>query len=334
MNATIRRLSIPFLALSVLLLAALPTDARQGADLGNDGVDMDCADFGELNAARAYFATDGGSAARNVDNLDADRDGLACEPGDDGDATEPPADTDGDGLTDAEEVQHGTDITRADTDGDGTDDRDEVAAGTDPTDPASAPGGGPGPGDLLVQVFTCPPGYAGTDYVGQCAATGGVAFSTGPAGGEVTDTATTGANGAAFFEDLGVGAFVVAADLPGDALDRVEIFCAAPGDTEPRAITRNGLTAITADVRAGEQLTCSFYVVPADAGQPSAAPSAVPSAKPSASAKPSTRPTTLPNTGTGGPASTGVDDLAPDLMLAAGALIALIGTATAVRRRV
>ena len=66
------------------------TNEDTGApDLGNDGVDMDCADFPELNAARGYFVGDGGSPSRNVDNLDADRDGQACEPGDDGDNTEP-----------------------------------------------------------------------------------------------------------------------------------------------------------------------------------------------------------------------------------------------------
>jgi quercetin dioxygenase-like cupin family protein len=59
------------------------------ADLGNDGVDMNCGDFGELNAAQLYFTGDGGSADRNVDNMDADRDGAACEAGDDGDVTEP-----------------------------------------------------------------------------------------------------------------------------------------------------------------------------------------------------------------------------------------------------
>ncbi len=44
-------------------------------------------------------------------------------------------DTDGDGLSDGEEVHtHGTDPTDADSDDDGLDDGDEVAVGTDPTD--------------------------------------------------------------------------------------------------------------------------------------------------------------------------------------------------------
>ena len=43
------------------------------------------------------------------------------------------ADTDGDGLTDKEEVEKGTDPTKADTDGDGLTDKEEVEKGTDPT---------------------------------------------------------------------------------------------------------------------------------------------------------------------------------------------------------
>lgn len=43
-------------------------------------------------------------------------------------------DTDGDGLTDAEEAELGTSRTTPDTDGDGLNDGDEVAAGTRPLD--------------------------------------------------------------------------------------------------------------------------------------------------------------------------------------------------------
>lgn len=49
----------------------------------------------------------------------------------------PDADADGDGLTDAEEAELGTDPARPDTDGDGYRDGDEVAEGSDPRDPAS-----------------------------------------------------------------------------------------------------------------------------------------------------------------------------------------------------
>lgn len=46
-------------------------------------------------------------------------------------------DSDGDGLTDAEEARLGTDPTRPDSDGDGYLDGDEVAEGSDPTDGSS-----------------------------------------------------------------------------------------------------------------------------------------------------------------------------------------------------
>ena len=67
------------------------------------------------------------------------------------DGTTPvPADGDGDGIPDAEEIRIGTDPSLPDTDGDGWSDGVEVARGTDPLDPASHPsdlgirgGGGP-----------------------------------------------------------------------------------------------------------------------------------------------------------------------------------------------
>ncbi|MRT15325.1 hypothetical protein GJV07_24240, partial [Enterobacteriaceae bacterium RIT711] len=48
---------------------------------------------------------------------------------------DPHGDADGDGLTNAEEHQHGTDPNKPDTDGDGISDKDEITNGTDPLDP-------------------------------------------------------------------------------------------------------------------------------------------------------------------------------------------------------
>jgi hypothetical protein len=54
-------------------------------------------------------------------------------------ASGPDGDEDGDGLTNAEELIHGTDPFNPDTDGDGFLDGEEVAAGSDPLDPESTP---------------------------------------------------------------------------------------------------------------------------------------------------------------------------------------------------
>jgi hypothetical protein len=50
-------------------------------------------------------------------------------------------DGDGDGLTDLEEAELGTNPTNPDSDGDGFEDGEEVDAGSDPLDPGSTPGG-------------------------------------------------------------------------------------------------------------------------------------------------------------------------------------------------
>jgi hypothetical protein len=56
-----------------------------------------------------------------------------------GDACEENVDPDGDGLSNSEEAEYGTDPNNADTDGDGFNDGAEVAAATDPLDPTSHP---------------------------------------------------------------------------------------------------------------------------------------------------------------------------------------------------
>lgn len=66
----------------------------------------------------------------NPNQADANRDGI-------GDACSD--DSDGDGLSDVEELALGTDPLRPDTDGDGFSDGDEVAAGSDPLDANSVP---------------------------------------------------------------------------------------------------------------------------------------------------------------------------------------------------
>ncbi|WP_418061221.1 Stk1 family PASTA domain-containing Ser/Thr kinase [Pimelobacter simplex] len=72
-----------------------------------------------------------------------------------------PVDTDGDGLSDADEATRGTDPNNPDTDGDGISDGAEVQAGTDPLnqlDPPPVPGGG---GQSNGRVPALPPTPSG-----------------------------------------------------------------------------------------------------------------------------------------------------------------------------
>lgn len=51
---------------------------------GQDGIDHDCVDFDTQGAAQQYFALDGGSALVNIDHLDPNHNGIACEAGEPG----------------------------------------------------------------------------------------------------------------------------------------------------------------------------------------------------------------------------------------------------------
>lgn len=61
-------------ALLVLTAALLAVAAPAYAQ-----ADKDCGDFTTQDDAQAYFKANGGSATNNVDRLDADGDGIACE---------------------------------------------------------------------------------------------------------------------------------------------------------------------------------------------------------------------------------------------------------------
>ena len=72
---------------------------------------------------------------QDIGPADGDGDGLTDDEEEDLGTDPENSDTDGDGLDDGTEVDLGTDPTEADTDDDGLDDGEEVELGTDPTDP-------------------------------------------------------------------------------------------------------------------------------------------------------------------------------------------------------
>jgi Excalibur calcium-binding domain len=66
-----RRIAFLLAGALVLALSAAPAALAQA--------DKDCSDFSSQAEAQAYFEAHGGSPTNNVDNLDADHDGQACE---------------------------------------------------------------------------------------------------------------------------------------------------------------------------------------------------------------------------------------------------------------
>lgn len=147
-------------------------------DMGAAGVD-DLSGYGliQANLALASLDTDADGVLNGVDNCptvanplqqnnDGDAEGDACDTDDDNDGlsdideatygSDPfVADTDGDNLTDGDEVNtHGTNPVLADTDSDGFNDDVEITAGSDPTDASSIPGEHTGDvnGDGVVDI--------------------------------------------------------------------------------------------------------------------------------------------------------------------------------------
>jgi hypothetical protein len=59
------------------------TIGRDGIN-GRDGLDRDCADFANPAEAQRYFEDDGGTVANDVDHLDPNHNGVACEVGEPG----------------------------------------------------------------------------------------------------------------------------------------------------------------------------------------------------------------------------------------------------------
>lgn len=102
------------LLVASVVLAGCYTRVSRGGDRGGSGDDDD--------------------SVANDDDAVGDDDDAA---GDDDDSTPSNVDTDGDGLTDSEEEQLGTDPTDVDSDGDGYEDGWEVTEGTNPADPNS-----------------------------------------------------------------------------------------------------------------------------------------------------------------------------------------------------
>lgn len=65
--------------LTVAILATAAVAAGSGLAAAATAGDKDCSDFATQQDAQAYFIAQGGNAKNNVDRLDGDHDGIACE---------------------------------------------------------------------------------------------------------------------------------------------------------------------------------------------------------------------------------------------------------------
>lgn len=239
-------------------------------------------------------------------------------------------DSDGDGLTDAEEAELGTDPNNHDTDGDGDADLAEVHFGSDPLDPASIPSGEEAENAVTINALDCPAGYEGNDFAGDCGPAAGIEFHVAIEGSEWGVSGETDADGAVGFDGLGEGPYLIIEEYPTD-LAASQVFCAVPGAPEPMQITHRDAETIGIDLGLGNDVTCTWYNIPA-ADEVDADPTPTP--KPT-TGKPATTPVkALPNTGAG--AVTDGDDAAELIgfaMLGAAILVALGATVAIAQRR-
>ncbi|PAT08236.1 putative Ig domain-containing protein [Corynebacterium hadale] len=136
--------------------AGIEIDPATGEITGTPAYDTDAADIVTKDGNAVFNVTvkvtDGDSTGTRTFPLvvkdataDTDGDGLTDKEEAEKGTDPTKADTDGDGLTDKEELDgsknngESTDPNIADTDGDGASDKDEIDAGTDPNDPKSKP---------------------------------------------------------------------------------------------------------------------------------------------------------------------------------------------------
>ncbi len=196
--------------------------------------------------------------------LDSDGDGLSDER-EGAFGTDPAkADTDGDGLTDGEEIlEYDTDALKIDTDFDGYSDGVEVDAGTDPLYAASVPADAE-EASLTVIARICPDDAA--DQIKEFYCTGPVGSVPVELDGPISASTETDDSGDALIEGLTAGDYLLTLGVPGDAA-AFEASCGV-GLNEawsPRTASTSNQIEVPVE-SAGEALTCYWFVFPADAG--------------------------------------------------------------------
>ncbi|WP_424221035.1 inverse autotransporter beta domain-containing protein, partial [Buttiauxella gaviniae] len=161
-------------------------------------------------------------------------------------------DSDGDGLTDEEELEHGTDPNNPDTDGDGISDKDEITNGTDPLDPndpgaATITDGGLVPVDNNANAngtTTNSVKATVTDAKGRPVSGVSVSFSAGNSAA-IAATGISDANGEIVqtLTSTKAGISTVTASINGTSRTVDVTFVAVPGMPGTGSVTGNGAAA-------------------------------------------------------------------------------------------
>jgi hypothetical protein len=150
---------------------------------------------------------------------------------------------------------------------------------------------------VTIYKTICPAGYTGTDYYADCYDTPGANISFALAGPAGPATATTGADGFAFFENIdAAGTYTITETFPA-SIDDFAVFCSEAGTAVDVTKVANG---ITLDLALDDDLRCDWFDIP-EAG------AAVPTSQPTTAAAATSTPavSTLPRTGAG-PTETGL----------------------------
>ena len=168
---------------------------------------------------------------------------------------------------------------------------------------------------LVVEALLCPADYRGNNYARDCLGEEGIDVTVTRDADDFTVTQATGGDGITGFQGLGEGTYTVELGVPGDFAGFLT-FCGTPNDPEPRQVTNPDTNRISVYLGPAEELTCTFFILPENAG-----------GEPSPSEPTPAGPVTdLPTTGTG---DTTQEASTPDalfVMLGTGILLSLMGS--------
>jgi len=175
---------------------------------------------------------------------------------------------------------------------------------------------------LTVEALLCPTGYDDADYFTVCDAPAeDVLVTVRPEATGVEVTAETDARGLVSFGGLAAGPTDVELGVPGD-FARFQVFCGIPGAPEYLTLEDARTNRITLTFGTAAIIACTWFIVPEDAGAPTATAGAGTAPTVASTTVAATRTagdvSDLPNTGAGTPTTAAESTL---LLM----IIALIG---------